>query len=133
MISISQLSRAFGTPVSTLRYYDAERVVPARGRIGAVRAYSFEDAVRLAYVQLLHDDGMLSLAETRQALDARTPGERRAVFGQAAERLRARITRLQTALGVIEHQTGCTAPDPQNCPVTGALLRLRAEQALARI
>ena len=69
-LSITEVSTAFGLPISTLRYYDKIGLVPATQRRSTVRCYGYTALLRLAYVQLWHGDGTLSIQQTQATLSS---------------------------------------------------------------
>ncbi len=116
--SISLVARCFGLRVSALRYY---------GR-GELR--------RLALVQRLHQQGLVSLADTATLLanaPACTPPTWHDVLGTSAEALRARIEDLRAAHDTLQHLLECPDPDPiRQCPYLREQLDDAVDTALAQ-
>lgn len=68
---ISELSRASGVPLATVKYYLREGLLPAGEPTGATQArYSPEHVARLRLVRALVEVGGLSIASVRQVLAA---------------------------------------------------------------
>ncbi|MEU8669004.1 MerR family transcriptional regulator [Streptomyces anulatus] len=56
--------------VATLRFYEERGLVQHSERRARVRHYRRADLARLAYAQLWHEDGLLTLAETSAIVDS---------------------------------------------------------------
>lgn len=131
LFSISDVARAFGLSVPALRYYEERGLVTASERRGRVRYYSRSDLARLAYVQLWHDDGMLSLADTRAIVDSGTVGDRKRLIEEQRDRMTDRIRHLSRAVAVLEHMLGCRTDTALECPMTGGYIGARVDAALS--
>jgi MerR family transcriptional regulator, copper efflux regulator len=127
--SISEVARFFGVRVSTLRYYDELGLLTPSGRRGNVRHYGHAELLRLALIQRLHHQGLVSLADTATLLtdsDDRPPD--RDVLGSSLAAITRRIEDLTAARAALEHLLTCPKPDPvRNC----AYLRAELDQAVA--
>lgn len=111
--SISEVSRGFGVRVSTLRYYDELGLLTPSGRRGNVRHYGDAELRRLALIQRLHHQGLVSLADTATLLTdsaERPPG--RDVLASSIAAIRQRIEDLAAAQALLEHLLKCPHPDP---------------------
>ncbi|AXB41262.1 MerR family transcriptional regulator [Amycolatopsis albispora] len=129
--TISEVARHFGLAVSALRYYDEIGLLAPAGRRGTVRTYGRGELRRLALVQLLHHDGLMSLADTATALSADQAGPR-TVIEDAIGVMREQVERLQAAQRVLEHLLTCPRDDPvRDCPVLAEQLEQTVEHALA--
>jgi MerR family copper efflux transcriptional regulator len=132
--TISEVARGFDTAVSALRYYDELGLLPSAGRRGTVRAYGREQLRRLALIQLLHRDGLMSLADTAAVLaEPRTddPAGSREILGESVRTMQRRIERLREAQQVLEHLLSCPRADPvRDCPVLRAQLEETVDNAL---
>jgi hypothetical protein len=84
----------------------------------------------LAYVQLWHRDGMLSIGQTAEILASPNREHRIELLERSREELADRIRRLRDAHDVLEHLMRCPSDKPLNCPVTGILLNQRVKAAL---
>lgn len=68
VLTIGELSKATGTKVDTIRYYERIGLLAAPGRTGGnYRAYADEDLARLSFVRRARDLG-LSLEQVRELL-----------------------------------------------------------------
>ncbi|MFJ9145108.1 hypothetical protein [Streptomyces griseus] len=112
-------------PTSCARY---GRAGPGR-RPGRGRAAQPCPA-RLAYAQLWHEDGLLTLAETSAIVDSDRLGDRLALIAGQRDALRERIGRLERAVGVLTHMLDCRTDRALECPMTGAYIRGRVDAAL---
>ncbi|MEU6478197.1 MerR family transcriptional regulator [Streptomyces sp. NPDC047017] len=131
LYSISEVARAFGVSVPTLRYYEECGLVRPTARRGRVRQYDRAALERLAYAQLWHDDGMMTVAATAAVLTTAHARERHALIAAQHAVMRERIERLTGAAALLRHLLDCPAHDPMTCPVTGAHLRARVDAALS--
>jgi DNA-binding transcriptional MerR regulator len=128
--SISEVARAFDVAVSALRYYDELGLVPCTERRGTVRFYDDAALIQLAWVQLWHDDGLLSLAETRAVVDSGGLEARRTRVREQRDAIRLRLRALARAEAVLDHMLSCESDDPLACEMTGGYLRERVRAAL---
>ncbi|GAA3583622.1 helix-turn-helix domain-containing protein [Amycolatopsis ultiminotia] len=133
--SISEVARRFGIAVSALRYYDQVGLLPPAGRRGTVRTYGRDELHRLALVQLLHHNGMMSLPDTATALSDPPAGDRtatRQVIEESAALVQERIQQLQQAGRVLDHLLTCPRDNPvRDCPHLRAQLEHTVDTALA--
>ncbi|MEV7551554.1 MerR family transcriptional regulator [Amycolatopsis sp. NPDC089917] len=136
--SISEVARCFGIAVSALRYYDQVGLLHPTGRRGAVRVYGRDELRRLALVQLLHHDGMMSLADTSAALADNPPSTDnspssgpRHVVAESIRVMNHQIERLRAAQHVLEHLLTCPRDNPiRDCPIVRAQLEDTVDAAL---
>ena len=135
--SISEVARYFGTAVSALRYYDQIGLLRPAGRRGTVRAYGRDELYRLALIQLLHQDGLMSLAETATAISGNQPGGQsagRLVIAESMREMQHQIQRLREAERVLEHLLTCPRKDPiRDCPVLRAQLEHTVDTAIGSV
>lgn len=129
--SIAEVARAFGLAVSALRYYDDIGLVPCTERRGQVRWYDDEALAQLAYVQLWHEDGMLSLQETRAIVDSEHLEDRLRLIARQRDALRAQAARMARAAAVLDHMLDCRSDRPLECAYTGRYIRSKVAHALA--
>ena len=130
-LTIGGLSERTGVATSALRYYEERGLIEASERRGRVRYYSRDDLGRLAYIQLWHEDGMLSLADTQAIVDSDTVADRSRLIEDQAARMRERISHLSRAVAVLEHMLGCRTDRARDCPTTGGYIRARVDAALS--
>ncbi|WP_163510947.1 MerR family transcriptional regulator [Fodinicola acaciae] len=131
--SISEVSRAFGIAVSTLRYYDELELLKPAERRGNVRYYGEAQLRRLAWIRRLHHDGTVSLADTAALLAAEPRQESRQVLERSIGDIKTRIASLRRAQRLLEHVMSCPRPDPvRHCEKLHAELDKVVRQALGR-
>ncbi|MFI9269686.1 MerR family transcriptional regulator [Kitasatospora sp. NPDC052896] len=131
LYSISEVARAFGVSVPTLRYYEECGLIRPAARRGRVRQYDRTALERLAYAQLWHHDGMMTLADTAAVMTSEHAPERHALIAAQHAAMQERIDRLTRAAAVLRHMLDCPADHPLSCPVTGAYIRSRVDATLA--
>src|ERR1051326_3331034 len=107
MYRIGKLAQQTGCKVETIRFYEAEGLlpVPARGASGH-RLYSEADQRRLLFIRRARDLGF-SMSDVRALLDLADHGERSAVDGCGLARahlgqVRAKITALRALEKVLQ-------------------------------
>ena len=105
MYSIGQVSEKFSLPVSTLRYYDKEGLLPNIERTSGIRKFSDRDLETLHVIECLKKSG-LEIRDIKQFMEwcaqgSETYPQRHALFVQQAERVEAEIARLQKSLDMI--------------------------------
>ncbi|MEE1739116.1 MerR family transcriptional regulator [Streptomyces sp. BE147] len=130
LYSISEVAEAFGLTVATLRFYEERGLVQHSERRGRVRHYRREDLARLAYAQLWHDDGMLTLTETSAIVDSEQLDDRLTLITAQRDAMRERIEKLDRAVTVLTHMLGCRTDKALDCPMTGGYIRGRVDAAL---
>ncbi|MGI5330626.1 MerR family transcriptional regulator [Actinomadura nitritigenes] len=130
LYSITEVAAGFGLSVPTLRYYEEIGIVRPTARKGRVRQYDRTALERLAYAQLWHEDGMMTLADTLTTMHTRDAEDRHTRIIAQREVTRKRLHALQRAIAVLDHLLDCPQDDPIDCPVTGAYIRARVDAAL---
>lgn len=102
-LSISEVSRRTGIPVSTLRFYERELagLFHIRKTAGGHRRYSESDVERFATVRRLSETEGLGLSEVRRAVRSRGDEE---VLREALERLAARQDDLGAAVEAVSRR-----------------------------
>ncbi len=117
-LSISEVSRQTGIPISTLRFYERELsgLFHIRKTAGGHRRYSEADVERFATVRRLSETEGLGLGEVRRAVRSRGDEEslreeiERLAAGEAdlaasVEALTRRLAALEERLGALEAST----------------------------
>jgi DNA-binding transcriptional MerR regulator len=130
--SIREVAAAFGTTVSTLRYYDELGLVPSTQRRARVRYYDEEALRRLAFVRLWHDDAMMSLDDTARIMTGPTREQWRTLVSQRLDDLAETAARLEEARRALDHLLECPREDPLECPVLGERIQAEVDRALSR-
>ncbi len=90
-LTIAQVSRQTGIPITTLRFYEKELpgLLPLSKTPGGHRRYRAEDVARLAAVRRLTEDKSVRLADVRRIMTSRGDAEAlRAEVDRALEILR---------------------------------------------
>ncbi|MFF0492137.1 MerR family transcriptional regulator [Nocardia sp. NPDC004068] len=132
--TISEVARAFGIRVSALRYYDELGLLRPAGRRATVRTYGRDELRRLALIQLLHRDGLMSLSDTAAVLADPPPHDRtlgRRVLAESLHAMREQMNRLAEAQRVLDHVLTCPRDDPaRDCPVLRENLENAVDAAL---
>ena len=105
MYTIGQVSKMFGLPISTLRYYDKEGLFPSMSREGGIRRFGDQELEALRVIECLKRSG-LEIKEIKQFMEwcaqgSETYPQRHALFVRQAERVEAEIARLQKSLDMI--------------------------------
>ena len=68
MYTIGQISKMFGLPISTLRYYDKEGLFPNMERSSGIRRFSESEIEALRVVECLKKTGM-EIKDIKQFMD----------------------------------------------------------------
>ncbi|HZZ50345.1 MAG TPA: MerR family transcriptional regulator [Pseudonocardia sp.] len=133
LLSISDVAVAFELPISTVRYYDKIGLAPASHRRSTVRYYDVAALRRLAYVQLWHADGALSIEQTEAILASRDRARRNEVIDHNRQELADRIARLTEAHDMLSHLTSCPYDDHLACPIASTYLDQRVDAGVERL
>ncbi|MET9655982.1 MerR family transcriptional regulator [Streptomyces sp. NPDC006510] len=130
LYSISEVAEAFGISVAALRFYEERGLVRHSERRGRVRHYTREDLAGLAYAQLWHEDGLLTLAETSAIVDSEHVADRLTLIASQRDAMLDQISKLERAVTVLTHMLGCRTDKALDCPMTGGYIRGRVDAAL---
>lgn len=106
LYSIGEVARMFHLPVSTLRYYDRQNLIPDLERTHGIRQFSDRNLESLRVIECLKTSG-LEIREIARFMDLCRQGnesleERRQMFVQRRQVLQAEIDRLQAQMHMIE-------------------------------
>jgi len=94
-MTIGELSRAAGVPISTVRYYERAGLVRPSGRSGSnYRLYSREDLQRLRFVRAAQATGF-RLDDIRQLLRPASCDRVQGLIGMRLDEVRARMRELR--------------------------------------
>jgi len=95
-LTIAEVSRQTGIPVTTLRFYEKELpgLLPLSKTRGGHRRYRAQDVARLAAVRQLTEEKRMRLSDVRRIMTSR--GD--------AEALRAELDRLRDILGSLSER-----------------------------
>lgn len=113
--SIGELAARFGLATHVLRHWESVGLLTPATRIGGRRRYTQSHIARVALI--LHSKQVgLSLARTRELLDACDgPGRRRVLRSHLAE-LDEQLARIRTSKDLIGHVLTCRYEDFTECP-----------------
>ena len=105
--SIGEVSRMFGLPQSTLRYYDKEGLLPQIQRQGAgIRRFDEQAVEALRVIECLKKSGM-EIKDIRQFMDWCAEGpstypQRKAMFEERKAHMEAEIAHMNRALDMLK-------------------------------
>ncbi|MGM9587760.1 MAG: MerR family transcriptional regulator [Candidatus Limivicinus sp.] len=105
MYTIGQVSKMFGLPVSTLRYYDKEGLFPDMERSNGIRRFDERELEALRVIECLKKSGM-EIKDIRQFMEwcaqgSSTYPQRRAMFIKQRESVEAEIARMNRVLDML--------------------------------
>lgn len=105
MYTIGQVSKMFGLPVSTLRYYDKEGLFPNMERSNGIRRFGERELETLRVIECLKKSGM-EIKDIRQFMEwcaqgSSTYPQRRAMFIKQRESVEAEIARMNRVLDML--------------------------------
>lgn len=105
MYTIGQVSKMFGLPVSTLRYYDKEGLFPDMERSNGIRRFGERELEALRVIECLKKSGM-EIKDIRQFMEwcaqgSSTYPQRRAMFIKQRESVEAEIARMNRVLDML--------------------------------
>ena len=109
MYTIGQVSEMFDLPISTLRYYDKEGLLPFVARSsGGIRQFRESDIEWLRVIGCMKKAGM-SLKDIRIYIELAVQGDstidaRLAMFRRQQDTLRAQMQQLQDTMQVLEYK-----------------------------
>ena len=86
-MTISELSRLSGLPLSTIKFYIREELIPGPRKTRGTRAYySAKHLHRLELIKKIQSEGSMPLAKIREIMNMIEKGEKGAEGGRAAEK-----------------------------------------------
>ena len=105
MYTIGQVSKMFGLPISTLRYYDKEGLFPDMERSNGIRRFGQRELEALRVIECLKKSGM-EIKDIRQFMEwcaqgSSTYPQRRAMFIRQKESVEAEIARMNRVLDML--------------------------------
>ena len=130
MYTIGKVSEIFGLPVSTLRYYDKEGLLPGLKRESGIRKFGDKDLETLRVIECLKKSG-LEIKEIKRfikwcAEGSSTFRQRKELFEERKKRVEEEIGKLNEVLNILKfkcwyygqaEKTG-KAPDAGGLPET---------------
>lgn len=108
MYSISEISKMFQLPISTLRYYDKEGLFPHLKRVNGVRQFSESEIETLRVIDCLKKSG-LEIKDIKEymslcSLGNKTLKQRKAIFEKQKEEVLQEIENLQKVLSMLNYK-----------------------------
>ena len=105
MYTIGQVSKMFGLPISTLRYYDKEGLFPDMERSSGIRRFGQRELEALRVIECLKKSGM-EIKDIRQFMEwcaqgSSTYPQRRAMFIRQKESVEAEIAWMNRVLDML--------------------------------
>lgn len=105
MYTIGEISKMFGIPISTLRYYDKEGLFPHMERSSGVRKFSSREIEALELIECLKKSG-LEIKEIKQFMEwcaqgSSTYPKRKEFFQQRQEIVKEEIKKLEKTLDML--------------------------------
>ena len=105
MYTIGQVSKMFGLPISTLRYYDKEGLFPDMERSSGIRRFGQRELEALRVIECLKKSGV-EIKAIRQFMEwcaqgSSTYPQRRAMFIRQKESVEAEIARMNRVLDML--------------------------------
>ena len=108
MYTIGQISKMFGLPISTLRYYDKEGLFPNMERSSGIRKFSDSEIEALRVIECLKKTGM-EIKEIKQFMDwcvegSSTYEKRKELFETRKDTLEKQMLELLSTLRFFSRQ-----------------------------
>lgn len=106
MYTIRQVSETLGLPVSTIRYYDKEGLLPDIQRVSGIRKFSDKEIETLRIIECLKKTRM-SIRDIRQFMDWCTKGpstypDRKELFENRKNELKKQQKELEKNMAMIQ-------------------------------
>ncbi|MCD7822609.1 MAG: MerR family transcriptional regulator [Oscillospiraceae bacterium] len=106
--TIGQVSKMWGLPISTLRYYDKEGLFPNLERKSGIRKFTETEIETLRVIDCLKKSG-LEIKDIRLFMDlcargSETFAERKELFENQKRAVEAEISRLQSTLDMLNYK-----------------------------
>lgn len=106
MYTIGQVSKMFGLPISTLRYYDKEGLFPSMSREGGIRKFGDEELEALRVIECLKTSG-LEIKDIKQFMQwcaegPSTYGKREELFERRRDAVLKQMDQLKKTLAMLE-------------------------------
>lgn len=106
MYTIGQVSKLFGLPISTLRYYDKQGLFPGMERISGIRRFGEREVETLRIIECLKKSG-LEIKDIKQFIDWCEEGsdtfeKRRALFEKQKELVEVELAHMEKVLAMLK-------------------------------
>ncbi|MFS4439406.1 redox-sensitive transcriptional activator SoxR [Paracoccaceae bacterium GXU_MW_L88] len=128
-LTVAEMSRRSGLPVSTLHYYEAEGLIMAHRTAARHRRYPRHMLRRVAVIRIAQELG-LTLTDIKAALSevplerAPTAEEWKVMSAHWQGELNQRINKLKVLRDQLHHCIGCGCMSVKSCPIYNADDRL---------
>ncbi|MEL7648441.1 MAG: MerR family transcriptional regulator [Sedimentibacter sp.] len=108
MYTIGQVSEMFDLPVSTLRYYDKEGLLPNIQRSSGIRKFSDKEIEALRVIECLKKSGM-EIKDIKKFMEWSEMGsvtypERKELFVKQKEAVESEINKLEKVLSMLKYK-----------------------------
>lgn len=109
MYTIGQISKMFGLPVSTLRYYDNEGLFPTMKRTSGIRKFDETEMEALRVIECLKKSGM-EIKDIKRFMELCTQGsttyqQRRELILEQKEKTENEIKRMERVLDMLKFKS----------------------------
>lgn len=106
MYTIGQVSKMFGLPISTLRYYDKEGLFPDMQRTSGIRKFDEKEIERIRIIECLKKSGM-EIKDIKQFMEwcvqgSETYPRRHELFLKQRAAVEAEIERMNQVLDMLK-------------------------------
>ena len=106
MYTVGQVSKMFGLPISTLRYYDKQGLFPNMKRRSGIRKFSDTEMEALRVIECLKKSG-LQIKDIKQFMDwckegASTYPQRKALIEKQREALETEVIHMNKVLDMLK-------------------------------
>ena len=108
MYTIGQVSKMFNLPISTLRYYDREGLLPNIKRVSGVRQFSDKEIETLRVIECLKKSGM-EIKSIKEFMELSSHGsktyqQRKELFERQKATVEAEIDNLNQVLNMLKYK-----------------------------
>lgn len=107
--TIGEVSKQFGLPISTIRYYDKEGLLPNVKRSSGIRKFEERDITTLKLIECLKRSG-LEIKQIKTFIEwcaqgSSTYPQRKALFEEQQAKVQADIDKLNNVLSVLKFKS----------------------------
>lgn len=107
--TIGEVSKQFGLPISTIRYYDKEGLLPNVKRTSGIRKFEERDITTLKLIECLKRSG-LEIKQIKTFIEwcaqgSSTYPQRKALFEEQQAKVQADIDKLNDVLSVLKFKS----------------------------
>ncbi|MCP5382431.1 MAG: helix-turn-helix domain-containing protein [Kordiimonadaceae bacterium] len=131
-MDIAEVSKFFGLPASTLRFYEEKGLIRSIGRRGLRRLFDVNILEQLSLIALARYSGF-SLDEIKSMFSLnRSIQIDRKMLTDKADELDQKIKKLTAMRDGLRHAAKCKAPSHLECPTFQRLLKVAGKARLKR-